>query len=287
MSKDLLKYKFDDLFNPTIRALNDLGGSGSISEIEEQVAKILILTEDEVNEMHKMNKGNITKLSYRLGWTRNYLKGFGILENSARGVWALTEKGLKTKDVDKEVVKRFVRQKREEGKSLVDIEVAESAEVEEDQRQTWQETLLDILKNIDPIAFERLCQRFLRELGFQNVEVTQRSNDGGIDGVGIIKIGTVISFRCVFQAKRYKNTVSSDIIRDFRGAMIGRGDRGAIITTGTFTREAKKEAIRDGAPPIDLIDGNELAEKLKDLKLGIEVEMVEKVIIKKDWFKSI
>ncbi|MFN0214370.1 MAG: restriction endonuclease [Saprospiraceae bacterium] len=287
MPKEIFRYKFDDLFNPTIQALNDLGGSGSISEIEEQVAKLLNLTEDEVNEMHKMNKGNITKFSYRLGWTRNYLKGFGVLENSARGVWALTEKGLKIKEVDKEVVKRFVRQKREEGKPLVDIKTTENPEVEEDQLQTWQETLLEILKKIDPIAFERLCQRFLRELGFQNVEVTQRSNDGGIDGVGIVKIGTVISFRCVFQAKRYKNTVSSDIIRDFRGAMIGRGDRGVIITTGTFTREAKKEAIRDGAPPIDLIDGIELAEKLKDLRLGIEVEMVEKVNIKNDWFKSI
>ncbi|MEO6758551.1 MAG: restriction endonuclease, partial [Saprospiraceae bacterium] len=152
---------------------------------------------------------------------------------------------------------------------------------------TWQESILEIIKKIDPIAFERLCQRFLRELGFQNVQVTQRSHDGGIDGVGIIKIGTVISFRCVFQAKRYKNTVSSDTIRDFRGAMIGRGDRGVIITTGTFTREAKKEAIRDGAPPIDLIDGNDLAEKLKELGLGVEVEMVEKVHIKKEWFKSI
>ncbi len=286
MKDIVLKHKFDDLFNPTLQALHNLGGSGSIDEIEEQVAKILNLSDDQVNDLHK---GNTTRLAYRLGWTRNYLKGFGLLENSSRGVWALTEAGLKTKEVNKAEVKRLVRQKRRlEPGSTGSEELETNLETEDEiQEQTWQETLLELIKKIDPIAFERLCQRFLRELGFQNVEVTQRSNDGGIDGVGLLKIGSVISFRCVFQAKRYKSTVSPDIIRDFRGAMIGRGDRGVVITTGTFTREAKKEAIRDGAPPIDLIDGNELVEKLKDLRLGVEVEMVEKVNIKTEWFKSI
>lgn len=286
MKKEVFKYKFDDLFNPTIQALHNLGGSGSINEIEDQVAKVLNLSEDEVNDLYKETT---TRIEYRLAWARNYLKRFGILENSKRGVWTLTELGFKTKEVDREKVNRFVRQKSKETATLIQIEESEGEIQVEDKIQiiTWQESLLEVIKKIDPIAFERLCQRFLRELGFQNVEVTQRSNDGGIDGVGIIKIGIVISFRCVFQAKRYKNTVSSDTIRDFRGAMIGRGDRGVIITTGTFTREAKKEAIRDGAPPIDLIDGNELAEKLKELGLGVEVEMVEKVSIKHEWFKSI
>lgn len=286
MKKDVFKYKFDDLFNPTIQALHNLGGSGSINEIEDQVAKVLNLSEDEVNDLYKETT---TRIEYRLAWARNYLKRFGILENSKRGVWTLTELGFKTKEVDREKVNRFVRQKNKENATLIQIDESEGEVQVEDKIQiiTWQESLLEVIKKIAPIAFERLCQRFLRELGFQNVEVTQRSNDGGIDGVGIIKIGIVISFRCVFQAKRYKNTVSSDTIRDFRGAMIGRGDRGVIITTGTFTREAKKEAIRDGAPPIDLIDGNELAEKLKDLGLGVEVEMVEKVSIKHEWFKSI
>lgn len=285
MAKEAFKYKFDDLFNPTLQALHSLGGSGSIDEIEEQVAKILNLSEEELNDLHKETT---TKFSYKLAWARNYLKGYGLLENSKRGVWALTESGLKTKEVDKGKVKRYVRQKRKDSVGEIETKSIVAKEIEEEiQGLTWQQELIELLKKIDPIAFERLCQRFLRELGFQNVEVTQRSNDGGIDGVGILKIGSVISFRCVFQAKRYKNTVSPDIIRDFRGAMIGRGDRGVIITTGTFTREAKKEAIRDGAPPIDLIDGNELAEKLKELGLGVEVEMVEKVNIKTDWFKSI
>ncbi|WP_243409403.1 restriction endonuclease [Pontibacter virosus] len=137
---------------------------------------------------------------------------------------------------------------------------------------------------MSPENFERLCQRVLRELGFLNVEVTQRSNDGGIDGQGLIRLGGVLSFHVVFQAKRYQGSVGSSIVRDFRGAMIGRADKGLILTTGSFTREARREANRDGAPPIDLIDGNEFAEKLKELKLGVEIELIEKVKVKKEWF---
>jgi len=120
-----------------------------------------------------------------------------------------------------------------------------------------------------------------------NVEVTGKTNDGGIDGKGIVKIGEVLSFHVVFQAKRYQGRVASSVIRDFRGAMVGRADKGLILTTGSFSREAKKEAQRDGATPIDLIDGNELAEKVKDLRLGVNVELVESVEINKDWFKKL
>ncbi len=127
----------------------------------------------------------------------------------------------------------------------------------------------------------------MRELGFINVEVTGRTNDGGIDGRGMIKLGGVLSFHVIFQAKRYKGSVSSSVIRDFRGAMSGRADKGLVMTTGSFTREAKKEAKRDGATPIDLIDGNDFAEKLKELNLGVSVELIEDVKIKSDWFRNI
>ena len=69
--------------------------------------------------------------------------------------------------------------------------------------------------------------------------------------------------------------------------MIGRADKGLFITTGTFTRDAKREAQRDGAPPIDLVDGNTLAEQLKDLRLGVGVQLKEEVTIKPTWFKDI
>ncbi|PWK26640.1 restriction system protein [Arcicella aurantiaca] len=282
--KELFKFKYDDLFNPTLNALHNLGGSASVAEMEEQIAILLNLTDGQINEIHR---GNTSKLNYRLAWARNYLKRFGLLENSSRGIWALTEKGLKTKTVNKELVKREVKSSRIDNDDILSSELAvEEQESEEIVKFTWQEEVIDELQKITPSSFERLCQRLLRELGFQNVEVTGQTNDGGIDGKGILKIGSVLSFHVIFQAKRYKGTVSSSVVRDFRGAMVGRADKGLIITTGIFSREAKKEAQRDGTPPIDLVDGNDLAEKLKELRLGIDVELVEKVNIRTEWFKT-
>ena len=270
---------YDDLFNPVIKALHELGGSGSVSEIEEKVAELLKLTEDEINEIHR---GNRTKLSYRLAWARNYLKRFGVLENSSRGVWALTQKGRDTKNVKKEEVNHFVKDLDRQTESI-ESEVAEGGEPESVSK-LWEEELLEQLLKLTPEAFERLCQRILRESGFTQVEVTGRSGDGGIDGRGIIKIGGLLSFRTIFQSKRYIGSVSSQQIRDFRGAMVGRADKGLFITTGTFTRDAKQEATRDGAPPIDLLEGGDLVEKMKELKLGVKIKTEEIVEVDKEWF---
>ncbi|WP_416866627.1 MAG: restriction endonuclease [Imperialibacter sp.] len=282
------KFKYDDLFNPTLRALKNLGGSGAVSEIEEQVISILNLSEAAVNEIHREST---TKLTYRLAWARNYLKRYELLENSARGVWALTEAGQNTTEVDKEKVKKVVVKKDKEERSKKEIKSKDEPELKEKTEEleefSWQDSLIETMRGIHPDQFERLCQRLLRELGFVNVEVTGRTNDGGIDGKGIIKLGGVLSYHVVFQAKRYQGSVSSSVIRDFRGAMSGRADKGLILTTGSFSREAKKEATRDGATPIDLIDGNEFAERLKELGLGVTVEMVEEVKIKSDWFKNL
>ena len=281
-------YKHDDLFNPTLKAIKELGGSASVSEMEEEVAQLLNLAEDAINEIHREST---TKLTYRLAWARNYLKRYGLLENSSRGVWALTEKGQKTDEVDQEKVKKYVVSKDREDRNKKATKSSDEPKLEdvteEIEEFAWQDKLIQTIREIESNQFERLCQRLLRELGFVNVEVTGRTNDGGIDGKGIYKIGSVLSFHVVFQAKRYQGSVSSSTIRDFRGAMSGRADKGLILTTGSFTREAKKEATRDGAIPIDLIDGNEFAERLKELKIGVEIELVEEVKIKTDFFKNI
>ena len=289
--KEYFTYKYDDLFNPTLKAIKALGDSATISEIEDEVIKLLNLSDEAINEIHR---GSTTKLNYRLGWARNYLKNYGLIDNSTRGVWALTEKGQKTDEVDQEEVKRYVNNKyREERRKASEIsnksnesESDESIELEAEE-PNWRENLLDIIKSIRPEQFEKLCQRLLRELGFVDVDVTGKSHDGGIDGKGILKIGGILSFRVVFQAKRFQESVSSRYVRDFRGAMQGRADKGLILTTGTFSRSAKLEAQRDGAIQIDLIDGNEFADRLKELKLGVEVEKVEKITVKKEWFDSI
>ena len=285
----VFNHPYDSLFNPTLQALQALGKSASVSEIEGEVAKILNLSEEEIDDVHR---DGVTKLSYRLGWARTYLKRYGLLDNSARGVWTLTEKGKSLKTVDPVEVKRAIAKQERDAKkqysqnstaseSVVDLENSEDIEA------SWQVRLLEIVQAITPDQFERLCQRLLRELGFINVEVTGKTGDGGIDGKGILRVGSIISFHVVFQAKRYQGGVSSAVVRDFRGAMIGRADRGLIITTGYSTKAARDEALRDGAPPIDLIDGETLAEKLKELRLGINVELVEVVMIQQDWFEKI
>jgi restriction system protein len=139
-------------------------------------------------------------------------------------------------------------------------------------------------------AFERLIQRFLRESGFIQVEITGRSGDGGIDGRGIMRLGGLLSFHVIFQCKKWQGAVGASQIRDFRGAMVGRADKGLFVTTGTFTKDAAREAIRDGAPAIDLVDGDhQLVQKLKELSLGVKTEKVEveKVTVDKNWFSSI
>jgi len=288
---ELFKYKYDELFNPVLQALHRLGGSGTNNEIEEKVIESLGLTDDEVEDIHR---GNTTKLSYRSAWARNYLKRLGLIENLDRALWALTSQGLNTQKIDKEEAKKIVKNlsgvKKDNKRQIqpsITSEVLSVETSEELEELSWEEELIELLKQMEPGAFERLSQRFLRELGFTNVEVTGKSGDGGIDGVGVIKIGGVLSFHVVFQCKRYTGSVSSPAIRDFRGAMIGRADKGLFITTGIFTRDAKREAQRDGAPPIDLIDGNSLAEQLKKLRLGVDVQTREEVTIKPTWFDEI
>jgi restriction system protein len=143
-----------------------------------------------------------------------------------------------------------------------------------------------LLRKLQPDAFERLSQRILREAGFIKVEVTGRSGDGGIDGIGVLRVN-LLSFHVLFQCKRYQSSVGASAIRDFRGAMVGRSDKGLIITTGTFTPDAKREATRDGAPAIDLIDGDLLCDLLKDLKLGVRTEMVEQITVDPTWFADL
>ena len=146
--------------------------------------------------------------------------------------------------------------------------------------------MLSILCVIPADAFERLCQRILRESGFIKVEVTGQKGDGGIDGIGVLKIA-LLSFQVFFQCKRYSGSVGPSEIRDFRGAMVGRTDKGLFMTTGTFTRAAKQEATRDGAPALDLIDGEQLCHILKDLNLGVTTKTIEVVDISESWFNSL
>jgi restriction system protein len=257
-------------FKHTIEALKELGGSGSNNEINDKVIEILKLPDEFLNISHK--NSNQTEFEYQMAWVRTMLKNQGLIENSRRGIWAL----ITNKDINLPTYKINFNKTLEK---KVEEEIAEE--------ENWKEKLLYIIsENLSPNSFERLVQRVLREKGFDQVEVTGRSGDGGIDGRGIARINGILSFHIIFQCKRYKGKVGSKEIRDFRGAMVGRTDKGLFITTGSFTRDAILEATRDGAPAIDLMDGDKFAEKLKELGLGIKVKLKEDILIDEEWFKT-
>jgi restriction system protein len=282
---------YDELIIPTLKALVKLGGSGTIEEINTKVYEITNLS-DEILQIPHNEDSSRTEVDYRLAWSRTYLKKYGLIENSSRAIWALSKSDI---DIDSLDYTEIVKTVREQSKSTNPKEKKETSfenDIEEISNEDgnieeWKESLLNTLYNIPPASFERLAQRILRESGFFQVEVTGKSGDGGIDGKGIVRVSGLLSFHVIFQCKRYKGSITPSQIRDFRGAMQGRADKGLFITTGTFTREAIREATRDGAPPIDLIDGEVLIEKLKELKLGVETVLTETVKIKEEWFNNL
>jgi restriction system protein len=263
-----------------------LGGSGTNEEIYAKIVEITGFSEEILAHLHDPEKSSQTEVGYRLAWARTYLRKYGLLENSSRGVWSLTEKAKDLEVVDSDEVVRFVRNldKQEAPKRRSPDET--TRELSEEER--WKDKLSAVLtQKLDPAGFERLVQRILRESGFVQVEVTGRTGDGGIDGKGIARIHGFMSFHVLFQCKRYKGSVAAGDIRDFRGAMVGRADKGLFITTGSFTPAAVKEATRDGAPPIDLVDGDDLAQKLRELALGVKTELVKHITVDEAWFESL
>jgi restriction system protein len=176
-------------------------------------------------------------------------------------------------------VARQVRKMTRDARSARELEGAEPDTGPSEQAALdWKENLLTILREMAPDAFERLCQRILREKGFTKVAVTGRAGDGGIDGQGVLRVN-LLSFQVIFQAKRWKGSVGASVVRDFRGAMIGRADKGLIMTTARFTAEANREATRDGAPAIDLVDGEDFCDLLKEIGLGVRIKKVEEVSV--------
>ena len=289
--------QYHEMLWPTLQAVAKLGGSASIGEIVETVIRGEGFSNTQQAVLH--NNGPETEIGYRLAWARTHLKGMGLLTNSARGIWALTDAGAAlVADPSATEEQRRARVREIWSTYLVELRKARKATQSDGGGEpgvpeptteiSWKEQLLAQLMGMRPDAFERLAQRLLREADFDSVNVTGQSGDGGIDGLGIYRLG-LMSFPVVFQCKRYRGSVGSGAVRDFRGAMAGRGDKGLLITTGSFTGDAKKEATRDGAPAIDLIDGDRLCGLLKQYDLGVRTatRTVEDVTIDVTFFGEI
>lgn len=261
--------RYQDLLWPAVVALRELGGSASISELEERVIADEGFTQEQQSVLHGDGPGS--EIAYRLAWARTYLKGMGLVDNSARSIWSLNERGRAVTEQEIEPLRQeYIRTNR--AKRVAANESSDGP----DEESTWQDELLEALLEMEPAAFERLCQRLLREADFSRTQVTGRTGDGGIDGLGTYRL-SLVSFQVYFQAKRWRNSVGSKEVRDFRGAMSGRGEKGLLITTATFTADAKAEASRDGAPPVDLVDGAALCDLL--VRYGIGVRTKERIVL--------
>lgn len=258
-------------FGPLLDALRALGGSATPDEATDKVAELCSASEKQLNET--LPSGG-QRFKNQVAWARFYLKREGLLDSSQRGIWSLTAKGAKSHLTYADAQKIFKKQvqvdatKRKQKNQKADV--AESPEeFDISASANHRDQLLDTIIALPFSGFERLCQRLLREAGFQQVSVTGRSGDNGIDGEGILEVNPFVTFKVLFQCKRYKGSVGAPVIRDFRGAMLGRADKGIVLTTGTFTQDARREARRDGAPPIELVDGDKLVEMFEKLELGL------------------
>jgi restriction system protein len=226
--------KFLRYFGPLLDALRKLGGSGRPDEVVEQIASDMSLSDDEQNDV--VPSGG-SRLKTNVAWARFYLVREGLLDSSKRGIWSLTEKGrtahltvVQAGEIFARWVKVFDEQRKSKGSQAEPI-AEQVAEANGAAPNDYREEALKVLLSLPPAG--------------------------------------LVSFKVLFQCKRYSKSVSSPEVRDFRGAMAGRADKGIVITTGTFTAEAKKEASRDGVPPIELINGEKLIDMLENLEIGL------------------
>ncbi|MCW3109478.1 MAG: restriction endonuclease [Segetibacter sp.] len=268
---------------PILNVLKENGGSGNASEIVDKVIEKLQISDEKVNETTSSNQSVVKN---RIQWARFYLAKAGLIDTEKRGLWQLTQEGFDAK-LDHEQVYKLFRtvHKKFEGPRKQNTATQEEDiddEIVEDEEHSV--VLLNLLKDLKSDGFEKICKRLLTEIGIHDIVITGRSGDQGIDGSGLIKLNEVVNFNIVFQCKKYKEAVSPHHVRDFRGAMQGRADKGLILTTGRFTQEAKKEASRDGVPPIELIDGEKLVSLFEKYQLGLKPITVYQII--PEFFKN-
>jgi restriction system protein len=277
---------YGDFLYPTLKAVADRQGSARKDEVNASVIEAMALTSEQVDVLYPVgSKAKGSKILHRIAFARSSLKLAYALENSDRGVWTITPRGRELMAAGDQAVRQADTEMRRRLKQARDNRAAQSDTVELDidddmdlqgaedegaQEAHWKRELLAIVESLPPAAFERLCARLLREAGCSEVRVLGRSGDEGLDGVGILQV-SLLSFPVYFQAKRYRSdqSIGPDKVRELRGALAGRGDKGLLITTGFFTAAARDEAQRAGAP-IDLVDGDQLCDLLLSYRLGVE-----------------
>lgn len=283
---------YDRLMWPALLALRDLGGVGTLNEVLPKVAARERFSKAQQALM--LPSGRRTILRDRVGWALSYLKLAGVLYQPRRGAYALGVRAESLSEADMPALNVLVRSRRADVVARQNAgeqteSVAEDPEVVSEEAEPpsdWREKLLKVVRAMPPSGFEKLCRSLLLATGLSDVDVTGGTGDGGIDGVGVLRIG-LLSFKVVFQSKRYSGTVGPEAIRSLQAVVQGHADRGLLFTTGRFSDSAKSEAQQDGRTRIELIDGARLCELLREHKLGVSTRQVEVVEIDTEFFSGI
>ena len=286
--------EFTDWMGPILDALRNLGGSGTPHEVTNSIAEALNISSSKKEELTSSGQ---KRFKNQVAWARQYLVWEGYLESSKRGIWTLSSTGTNKRISSEEGRRIFLKwvdiyskRRKEDKKVQTDqTSIQEETIVEETTKQedrNYREELLDLLRSLSPRGFEELCLLLLRENGFENLTLTSRGRDGGIDGMSILRINPFVSFKVLFQCKRYsaRNPVKREQIGDFRNAMLGRADKGIFITTGYYSADAEKEANREGAIPIELVDCEKLIDMFEKSELGLTP--VKSYEIEKNFFEK-
>jgi restriction system protein len=145
--------------------------------------------------------------------------------------------------------------------------------------------IISKLQNLGAADFEQFCMSFLGPLGYEQLQVTKRGADRGIDGHGLFRQG-VVSIRSAFQAKRWRrNPVTRPEIDKFRGAIQGDYDHGVFLTTGRFTADAEAASIKKGAISPLLLDGDAIAESMIRNGIGVVRRPVQLFDLDPEFFR--
>jgi restriction system protein len=264
-----------------LHALRALGGSAEARDTYDWIANAVKLPQE---DREKRNKAGNNRFQNQIQWARQYLMWEGLIDGSKRGIWALTAQGAKThldEDQARQLVqkwvkihsdrRRFTSKTPEFAEPVIESDSKEpgvSDELETPEEAEENELLL-VLQSLPPDGFERLCKRLLHEYGLERVVVTGKSHDGGVDGMGILRLNPFVTMKVLFQCKKIRKAVSRAQVGDFRNAVMGRADKGIFMTTGWFSADAEKEANRDGVIPIELVDGERLVELFETKQIGL------------------
>ena len=272
-----------DIDLPLLRALVRLGGQAPARDVYNEVDKFFPQLTD-ADRSESLPSGG-SRWTNRIQWVRQALVDRGELTSAGRGIWAITDRGRARLERETQVSTPASHDATESlpSEALVSLDAAAAApfpvnleELAENYAAAFERKVLQELMDREPNEFEAFASKLLTAYGFRKMKVTnvRTAPDGGIDGSGEIKVG-LATMRAAFQCKKWRGSVGRPEIDIFRGAIQGQFELGYFFTTSTFSGEARHASIRDGAVPIFLFDGHEIAQIMIDKGLGIGRRPIE------------